>query len=212
MAHSGGTYLGIKVIAKYPEMYKAYIGVAQISYQKLSEKKAYDYIIEQYRHDAKKKRMVNDLLSHPFIMTEEIPIQYTKIRDYAMHDLGVGTMHHMKDVITGLIIPSLLFKEYTIKEKIDLWKGKASSGISIMWDEMMSHDLAQENIVFEIPVYFLHGIYDYTCSHELSKEYYEMLTAPVKGFYSFKKSAHCPIFEEPDECIRTIKENILINL
>lgn len=39
MAHSGGTYLGIKVIERYPQLYKAYLGIAQISYQKLSEKK-----------------------------------------------------------------------------------------------------------------------------------------------------------------------------
>ena len=126
-----------------------------------------------------------------------------------MHDLGIGTMHNMKDVLTGIVIPSLLFKEYSLKEKIDLWKGKACSGISIIWDEMISHDLAQENLAFNIPVYFLHGIYDYTCSYELSKKYYEMLSSPVKGFYTFNNSSHSPIFEEPDECIKVIKENIL---
>lgn len=209
MAHSGGSYLGIKVIARYPELFKAYLGVAQISFQKLSEKQAYDYIIENYKNDAKKKRIVKDLLKHPIIITEPIPVEYTKIRDYAMHDLGIGTMHDMKNVVTGLFIPSLFFKEYSLREKIDLWKGKANSGISIIWNEMISHDLAQENLTFEIPVYFLHGIYDYTCSYALSKAYFEKLRAPAKGFYSLKKSAHSPIFEEPDECLKIIKENIL---
>ncbi|PSB40073.1 hypothetical protein C7B69_00265 [filamentous cyanobacterium Phorm 46] len=53
MAHLGGSYLSIKTIAKYPELYAAYIGVCQISFQKLSEKKAYDYIIEQYKNGSK---------------------------------------------------------------------------------------------------------------------------------------------------------------
>jgi len=209
MAHSGGSYLGIKVIQKYPELYIAYIGVAQISYQKLSEKKAYDYIIEHYKNDEKKKKIVNDLINNPIIMTEPLPTKYTRIRDYAMHDLGIGTMHNIKYVVTGIFIPSLLFKEYSLREKIDLWKGKASSGISIIWNELISHDLAKENIIFKVPVYFLHGIYDYTCSYELAKEYFEKINAPVKGFYSFNYSAHSPIFEEPKECIKIIKENIL---
>jgi len=54
MAHSGGSYLGIKVTEKRPELYKAYIGVSQISYQKISEKKAYNYIVEQYSNNQKK--------------------------------------------------------------------------------------------------------------------------------------------------------------
>ncbi len=196
MAHSGGTFPGVKVIEKYPELYHAYIGVAQISYQKLSEKKAYDYITGRYRNDEKKKKIYNDLINNPVIMTEPIPEKYSRIRDYAMHDLGIGTMHNMRNVITGIFIPSLLFREYSITEKINLWKGKAGSGISIIWDEIISHDLSKENTAFKIPVYFLHGIYDYTCSYELAKEYFDKISAPEKGFYSFNNSAHSPIFEE----------------
>ncbi len=209
MAHSGGTYLGVKVIERYPELYTAYIGVAQITYQKLSEKLAYDYILEQYKKDSGKKKYYEIFKSHPVVMTEPIPAEYTRLRDLAMHDLGVGTMHNMKNVVTGLFFPSLLFKEYSLADKINLWKGKASSGISIMWNEMTTHDLAQENTTFAIPVYILHGIYDYTCSYQLSKQYFEKISAPAKGFYSFSNSAHSPIFEEPDECIKVIKENII---
>lgn len=211
MAHSGGSYLGIKMIEKYPELYKAYIGVAQISYQKLSEQKAYDYMIEQYKNNPKRKKVYDELIDNPVELSKPLPLKYTEIRDYAMHDLGIGTMQKMKDVMTGIFIPSLLFKEYSLKDKINLWRGKASSGISIIWTEIINHDLAQESTSFKIPVYFLHGVYDYTCSYQLAKQYFEKIEAPYKGFYSFNHSAHSPIFEEPDECIKTIKENILIN-
>jgi len=74
---------------------------------------------------------------------------------------------------------------------------------------MINHDLAQENTSFKIPVYFLHGIYDYTCSYELAKHYFDKIEAPKKGFYSFNYSAHSPIFEESAKCIRILKENII---
>lgn len=209
MGHSGGTFLGVKVIERHPELYKAYIGVAQISYQKLSEKKAYEYIRDRYKNDPQRKKIYETLLKYPVESGKAIPEEYAGIRDGAMHELGIGTMRKMKDVVTGIFIPSLLFKEYSLVDKINLWKGKANSGISILWDEMMNHNLADESTDFKVPFYILHGVYDYTCSYELSKDYFAKINAPEKGFYSFSNSAHSPIFEEPAECIKVIKENIL---
>ena len=68
MGHSGGTYLGIKVIEKYPELYEAYLGIAQISNQKLSEKMAYDFILESYESSGRKRKYVEILLENPFDM------------------------------------------------------------------------------------------------------------------------------------------------
>jgi pimeloyl-ACP methyl ester carboxylesterase len=209
MAHSGGTYLGIKVIEQFPELFEAYIGVAQISYQKLSEKMAYDYIVEHYRTDPKRKTMYEKLIQAPFSLEEPIPSIYTKYRDYAMHDLGIGTMRSMRHVISGIFLPSLLFSEYSIADKIHLWRGKASSGISVLWDDLINHNLMQESTSFEIPVYFFHGMFDYTCSFDLAKEYFDTIDAPKKGFYAFVNSAHSPIFEEPGQCVEIIEANIL---
>jgi len=209
MAHSGGTYLGIKVIQKYPELYSGYLGVAQITWQSRSEKLAYDYILEQYQKDPSQKRMVKILQAHPITAGEPLPTEYLRIRDRAMHDLGVGTMRNMKAVLSGIFVPSLLFREYSLADKVNLWRGKAGSGISIMWNEMVLHDLARENLKFNIPVYFFHGVHDYTCSYSLAGEYFDQIEAPVKAFYSFENSAHSPIFEEPDKYIRILREEIL---
>jgi len=45
MAHSWGTFFAIQAVKKAPELYSAYIGVEQVSYQNESEKLAYEYII-----------------------------------------------------------------------------------------------------------------------------------------------------------------------
>jgi len=149
------------------------------------------------------------MLASPIELAKPLAAYYTKIRDYAMHDLGIGTMRKMKNVVSGIFIPSLIFKEYSLTDKFNLWKGKESSNISIIWNEMSDHDLARESTSFKIPLYFLHGVYDYTCSYELAKQWYYTIDAPIKRFFSFHNSAHSPIFEEPTECIRIIKENIL---
>lgn len=205
MVHSGGTFVGIYVIDKNPELYNAYIGVAQMSYQRKSEQIAYNYMLNRYQELGNQK-MAGKLRARRFGDNDKLPVEYEKIRDAAMHELGIGTMRSMKNLITGLIFPSLMFSEYTISEKYNLWSGKAKSGISQNWNRMMEINLIENRKSFSIPVYFIHGRYDYTCSYELAKEYFVKIKVPVKGFYTFENSAHSPLFEEPAKM-----NNILVN-
>ncbi len=128
--------------------------------------------------------------------TVPLPLAYEKLRDTYLHSLGIGTMRQMKSVITGIFLPSLQFREYTMGEKLKLWRGKIASRSADynLWREVLSTDLAQKVTELVIPVYFFHGRYDYTCAYPLAKAYYNKLKAPVKGFYTFEESAHSPVF------------------
>ena len=55
MGHSGGTFIGIQAAARAPELYYAYIGVAQMSNQLKSEKLAYDYMLEQFKAEREQR-------------------------------------------------------------------------------------------------------------------------------------------------------------
>jgi pimeloyl-ACP methyl ester carboxylesterase len=60
-----------------------------------------------------------------------------------------------------------------------------------------------------VPVYFLHGVHDYTCTYAEASTYFDRLTAPLKGFYTFSESAHSPMFEEPDKVMTILREDML---
>ena len=198
MGHSGGTFIGIQAAAREPELYFAYIGIAQMSNQLESEKLAYDFMLQIFRNNGN-KQMVDKLEAAPVTMENGIPQAYNIVRDTAMHSLGIGTMHNMKSVIGGIFFPSLQFREYSLKDKLNLWRGKSQSGISSMWNEMVVTDLTKQVTALEVPVYFFCGKYDYTVSTSLARDYFEIIHAPIKGFYIFEKSAHSPIFEEPEK-------------
>jgi len=207
MGHSGGTFIGIQAAARTPELYHAYLGVAQISDQLKSEILAYEYMVKMFREKVN-TRMVKKLEAAPVTMADGITDQYRVLRDPAMHSLGIGTTHNMTSVISGIFLPSLTCKEYTFIEKINMWRGKSQSGISVLWANMMKTDLSRQVPELKIPVYFFEGIYDYTCSYSEAKSYFEKLKAPVKGFYTFGQSAHSPIFEEPLK----VREIILLDV
>ena len=208
MGHSGGSFIGIQTVARAPELYSAYLGVAQISYQLKSEKLAYDYMLEAFKANGN-IQMVRKLEAAPVSMTGGTPDAYRALRDPAMHSLGIGTIHEMNSVVTGLFIPSLQSPEYTLTEKFHTWTSKAKSGVALLWDDMLVTDLNEKVTKLDVPVYFLEGVYDYTCNYTLAKDYFEKLKAPIKGFYIFEQSAHSPIFEEPEKVERILREDIL---
>jgi len=208
MGHSGGSFIAIQAAAQAPQLYQAYIGVAQMSNQLKSEWRAYQFMLSIFRQNGN-SRMVRKLESAPVTMDEGTPAAYLAVRDVAMHSLGIGTTHDIRSVLTGIFLASLRFPEYTVGEKLNLWRAKASSGVSSLWDTMITTDLSREVPELAIPVYFLEGVYDYTCSYAEARSYFESLKAPVKGFYTFENSAHSPIFEEPARVERILREDVL---
>jgi len=208
MGHSGGTFIGIQAAAREPQLYSAYIGVAQMSNQLKSEKLAYDYMLQQFKENGNRE-MVRRLEAGPVTMTGGTPDAYRALRDPAMHSLGIGTMHEMNSVVTGLFIPSLQSPEYTLGEKFHTWTAKARSGVALLWDDMITRDLSKDVTEFDLPVYFLSGIYDYTVNYTLAKDYFEKINAPLKGFYTFEQSAHSPLFEEPEKTLDILQQDVL---
>jgi pimeloyl-ACP methyl ester carboxylesterase len=138
-----------------------------------------------------------------------VPQAYLAVRDLAMHRLGVGTTRTMRSVVTGVLLESLRNRDYTLAEKINLWRGKAAAGVSTVWREMLATDLSSAAPRLEIPVYFVHGIHDYTCSCQEAAAYFDRLSAPLKGFYTFTESAHSPMFEEPGRLRVILREDVL---
>ena len=207
MAHSGGSFIGIQAAARAPELYKAYIAMSQISNQLESERLAYKYMVEQLTrlkdHNTLRK------LEKYSIADINTPSYYA-MRDAPMHRLGVGTTHEMHSVISGVFMPVMANSEYTLGEKVNIWRGKFfTTKRADLWCKLVKTDLTRKVLKLEIPVYFISGIYDYTVNYTLAKEYFALLQAPMKGFYTFEHSAHSPLFEEPGKMQSIIRNDVL---
>jgi len=207
MAHSGGTFIGTQVVARAPERYHAYIGVAQMVNQLESERLAYEFMLARFRALAD-RAMVRRLEAAP-VTSSGTPPGYLALRDVAMHRLGIGTTHDMHSIVTGLLLPSLTFPEYTLREKISLWQAKLRTGVSPLWPEMLSTDLSTVVPSLDVPAFFFHGRHDHTCSYALAAGYVSALKAPVKAFYTFEQSAHSPVFEEPAHSLAILRQDVL---
>lgn len=211
VAHSYGSFLGIQVAARAPQLYRAYIGIGQMCQQYESEKEAYKYMLEYYKAVGDSST-VKKLEFYPVLNSDAAMNEYlaSSLRDNAMHQAGIGTMHNMHSVITGIFLPVMQCHSYTISEKMNIWRGKGFSQNSTELKKLtLSTDLTHKVPELKLPVYFISGKYDLTVSHSLAKSYFDKLKAPVKGFYTFEHSAHSPLFEEPEKFLRIMREDVL---
>lgn len=207
LGHSFGSYVAIKTIQKYPEYYYAYIAMSQICNQKESEYRAYNYMKKQYELSANNK-MLKKFAEYPIHESDEMCKKYfsSSLRDTAMHDLGVGTTHDMRSVITGIFFPSLKCIAYTWQERINIWRGKSVAASFPVAEECLQFNALDDITALQIPIYFFAGKYDYTCCYTLQKEFYEQIDAPEKQFFIFENAAHSPIYEEAEKASKFLQE------
>lgn len=201
IAHSGGTAFALSAVARNPKLFHAYIGMAQVTKQAESEKRAWKYMAEEYS-SAGNKKMVAQFAKYPVIEDETflLPFFNSVLRDKSMHELGIGTMRNMKSIMTGVFYPVWLCRAYTVREKFNIWRSKFSfvnkSGLRA---EVLALNMEEEVPALEVPSYFMSGRHDLTVNRDLSEEYFEKLECPLKRFYTFENSAHSPMFEEPEK-------------
>jgi len=209
IGHSWGTLIGLYAVKEKPELFYAYIAVAQIVNQLESEKIAYKYMFEQYQK-ANNRKMVKKFENNNILPLDIITMKYVEFIDKPMHELGIGTMHSMKSVISGIFLPIMLNKAYKLSERINIWKAKSIYlNKTNLWKIMSQTIISKKILSVDIPIYFMHGIHDYTVNYSLAKEYFQLLTSPLKGFYTFHNSAHSPIFEEPEKVNKILLEDVI---
>ena len=208
LGHSWGSFLALQAAVRSPERYAAYLGMAQMVHQVESEMIAYHHMLSAYRERGD-RAMVRRLEAAPVTLVGGTPDGYLKVRDAAMHRLGIGTTRAMRSVITGIFLPSWSFRGYTLRERLDLWRGRAFSRRFDWWDQFLRVDVRAAVPALDLPVYLFEGAHDHTCVTSLAVDYLQQLDAPVKALYLFADSAHSPLLEEPAKAHRIMAQDVL---
>jgi len=211
LAWSGGTTIALPAVSKAPELFHAYIAMGQLTRQRESERIAYDFMLKRFmelndQKSVKELRKFRDLKSE----SDLISFYNSGTRDILMHELGIGTMRNMKSVFKDIFLPVWTCSAYTLKEKYNIWKSKIFFlSKTNLKTETLTTDFSAAYPEIDIPIFFICGKYDLTVNVDLSKDYYNRLNAPLKGFYTFRNSAHGPLFEEPERFREILEKDIL---
>ena len=208
MGHSWGSFLGTNTIYQYPELFEAYIGIGQISNGLESEKLGYESMMSTAKKSGDTKS-IKKLQKHKIANTDAITKEYLMLRSGIMNKQGNGVFHAPYSMFNDVLMPLLQFREYTLSDKYGYMAGALFAFKCPANDAGFTTNLMETITEVDIPVYIFHGVYDRQVSYELSEQYFDMLEAPEKKFYSFENSAHSPFMEEPQRFIQIIRDEIL---
>lgn len=209
MAHSGGSMLGLRLAQNDPDNFYCYFAMGQsvgTCYERCEA--SYPYLKEYFESTGNQKGL-NIIGKYVKEENGEI-VTYNKEgvqRDWenALLLAGCATTREMRSDCFGIFFPQMFSKCYTMKEKINFWKGKALCQSSSYAETTISMDQEQ---VAQIPVYFISGRYDYTCPVNQVEEFYKHLEAPEKEMYIFENSAHSPLWEENEAVLEAMLKHV----
>jgi pimeloyl-ACP methyl ester carboxylesterase len=208
IAHSWGSILGALTVAKYPELFQAYVGICQAVNPPESERMMYRFALETASSQRNGKAA-----------TDLRRIGEPPYKSFGEYRLMKGWVKHFNDVGYAELTPAQFARiafvspAYSWGDLIRLVFGMRFS-FSHLWREAFYRtDLFEQVPKLDVPVHFLLGRHDrtVTASAALAERYFEKLDAPKgKHLIWFENSGHWPQLEEPQrfqtELIRAADE------
>lgn len=147
VAHSWGTYLGMIVIARYPELYHAYVGFGQLARSSPIPAIQDEYIRESARRAGDGSA------------TKELEEKGGSVRETLLFKFG-GELYHAKSFLR-LLLTGLAAPEYSLGDARNIPKA-----VSLYSQPFVSNSVSGElmDVItrVKVPVYFFTGRHDYT--------------------------------------------------
>ena len=194
VGHSWGSVLGMRLVARRPDLVAAYVGVNQVVERGEEELRAYRACLLRARERGNGRAVAQlEAVGEP-TGGAFVTVQETLVQRRWMRALGLVTFEPERAAEIGRVIA--MSPEVTVR---DLWNlfAYVRRNMELLWPEFCRVDLAREIPAVDAPVFFVAGAHDWVTSPELARAYLDALVAPRKEFALFPNSGHVACFEEP---------------
>lgn len=207
MGHSWGSLLGLKTADQHPELFHAYIGIGQLSHPYEGEQISLDWVNANAAklNDEKAKDLLASLELPDVKASNDKWLDYLMIERGLVNEYGGGMTRAKFDTYLDLGKLMIQTNEYTLLDKYKYLQGNFFS-MKHLWDDLIQTNLFEEIDSIRVPVYFLHGRYDYQAPYALTKRFFDQMKAVDKEFFPFEYSAHSPFLDEPERFNRIVTQ------
>ena len=103
----------------------------------------------------------------------------------------------------------ILGQEYGPIEKINVLRGLMDLH-SVMYPQLQQLNLRRDANNLDVPVYLMMGQHELAARTDPAKEWFDLLQAPRKRWYSLPDSGHSVAFEQADELHRILLEDVRV--
>jgi pimeloyl-ACP methyl ester carboxylesterase len=180
---SYGSYLGILVALRAPEVLHAYVGIGQVACSDQESRTLQDSWIREQATRASDHGALDELDGKKPLDREKWLFKY-------------GAEIHSAHNWWPLLWSGLRSPEYTFQDVLNVKRGVGFTASKLRYDVIKGSIL--ENVsALQIPVYFFTGRFDYTDPKPCIVRLLDNLNAPAKKIIWFEDSAHFVFLDEP---------------
>lgn len=211
VAHSWGSIIGLLAAQAHPELFHAYIGVAQHINSIENDSIGWDMIHAGAlaAGDSKTVKLLEQQGKPPYATLSadgavvgdggkyyNLLSRLYKYSPHAPADAGFDSMK------------MFLAPEHTWKDRLNLVRGLLK-GVKIVYPQLAFLDFEQDALMLDLPVFIVNGRYDYTCVATITERWFNQLQAPVKDMLWLEQSGHNGVYTEGAAFIAYMKEVVL---
>ena len=190
LGHSWGSVLGSMFALEHPEHTLCYIGCGQVVDLMENERVGYLKLknaIEKSGNKKDQKRLLK---------IGEYPVDYFDMQVYKK--MGMVRKLQGKYNLAMSFDKSMIriFMKSPIMGLRDILPFLTGIMVNMqVMSDLMSFDLRQKGVDYQVPVYYVLGENDQQPPVELGKKYFDEIKAPVKKMYLIKNAGHCPMLD-----------------
>lgn len=192
--HSWGTYIGMLLVERHPELFEAFVSIGQVVDETKGREIA-DIFIKEQAQKRGNEEALDEMVRDPDGFREKWLFAF-------------GGELYGETSYTPFIMAGLKSPEYGLFDIQKVAHGSNFSSKHMVYD-VIEGTILQNIQSVDIPVYFFTGRHDYTTPFELIELFYEQLKAPRKQLIWFDNSAHFPFYEEPKRFVQKMVDIVL---
>lgn len=198
VGHSWGSFLGILTVRRYPELFRAFVGIGQLVSPSENEKVSYQFALSNAAafndtNALNELRELNRL--EPYLTIDRRGDWFKNIRKERNYVLLYGGEIYGQSDYDIYYTAFSRSSEYSFPDLIRFWIGVPFSFKNI-FPGTFKMDLAKEASELKVPVYFFLGRHDHVTPSSVALKYFLKLKAPRKELIWFERSAHNALYEE----------------
>ena len=185
---SYGSYLGILVAQRHPELLHAYIGIGQMACSDQESRTLQDTWIREQATQSADNDALDELNGRKPLDREKWLFKY-------------GAEIHSARNWGPLLWSGLRSPQYTFQDVFNVKRGVDLTASKLRYDVITGSIL--ENVsALQIPIYFFTGRFDYTDPTPCTVRLFDKIRAPAKKIIWFEHSAHFVFLDEPSRICR----------
>ncbi len=205
VAHSWGSMFGALTVARYPELFEAYVSLGQVAGLPQIQEVRYDFALHSAEQERNKKAVAAlEKIGRPPHQNFDTCLIMEKWVDYyaAREHRGVSRWKWV-----GLAFRS---PAYSWLDCVRIPLGFTFS-FAQLWRELFYQtNLFDQASKLDVPVYFFVGRHDHVATARVAEQYFHALDAPQgKQLIWFEDSGHWPQLEEAQKYRDTLVNRVL---